>query len=225
MVREDISDRLIINLTIAITKKILTLIALLMLVGTMQAQRQVTTFLGIPVDGTKAEMKRKLIAKGFTPKGYGDNEYLAGEFNGSNVQLFIVTNKNKVFRIAVADADRFDEAEIRTRYNTLIHQFEANDKYETIHAIPIDEDTDILHEMVSKKKSFEAGFIQKSRALTTEKNATDKTSSAVSTGSTEQQDQDKFNRVVWFRIIDDIGKYGIAIYYDNGYNQANGEDL
>ena len=49
-------------------KKILTVIALLMLVGTMQAQRQVTTFLGIPVDGTKAEMKRKLVAKGFTPK-------------------------------------------------------------------------------------------------------------------------------------------------------------
>ena len=27
----------------------------------------VTTFLGIPVDGTKTEMKQKLIAKGFVP--------------------------------------------------------------------------------------------------------------------------------------------------------------
>ena len=206
-------------------KKILTLIALLMLVGTMQAQRQVTTFLGIPVDGTKAEMKRKLVAKGFTPKGYGDNEYLEGEFNGRDVQLFIVTNHNKVYRIAVADADRVDEANIRIRYNTLIQQFEANDKYETIRAIPINEDTDISYEMTVKNRTFEAGFIQKSHALTTDKSATDKTSSAVSAESTEQQDQDKFKRVVWFRIMENFGKYGITIFYDNGYNEANGEDL
>ncbi len=225
MVPEDISDRLITNLIITIMKKILTVIVLLMLVGTMQAQHQVTKFLGIPVDGTKAEMKRKLVAKGFTPKGYGDNEYLEGEFNGSNVQLFIVTNHNKVYRIAVADADRVDEANIRIKYNKLIQQFEANDKYETIRAIPIDEDTDISHEMTIRNKTFEAGFIQKSRALTTDKNATDKTSSAVSAERTEQQDQDKFKRVVWFRIMENFGKYGIAIYYDNGYNEANGEDL
>ena len=206
-------------------KKILTLIALLMLVGTMQAQRQVTTFLGIPVDGTKAEMKRKLIAKGFTPKAIGDTEWLEGEFNGRDVQLFIVTNNNKVYRIGVADADRVDEADIRTRYNTLIRQFEANDKYETIRAIPIDEDTDISYDMTVKNRTFEAGFIQKSHALTIDKNATNRTSSAVSAESTEQQDQDKFNRVVWFRIVENAGKYGIAIYYDNGYNQANGEDL
>ena len=206
-------------------KKILTLIALLMLVGTMQAQRQVTTFLGIPVDGTKAEMKRKLVAKGFTPKGYGDNEYREGEFNGRDVQLVIVTNHNKVYRIAVADANSVDEANIRIRYNTLIQQFEANGKYETIHAIPIDEDTDISYEMTVKNRTFETGFIQKSHALTTDKSATDKTSSAVSAESTEQQDQDKFKRFVWFRIMENFGKYRITIFYDNGYNEANGEDL
>ena len=225
MVPEDISDRLITNLIITIMKKILTVIALLMLVGTMQAQRQVTTFLGIPVDGTKAEMKRKLVAKGFTPKGYGDNEYLEGEFNGRDVLLGIVTNNNKVYRIAVADANSVDEANIRIRYNTLIQQFEANGKYETVHAIPIDEDTDISYEMTVNNKIFEAVFIQKSRALTTDKNATDKTSSAVGTESTEQQAQDKFKRLVWFRIMENFGKYGITIFYDNGYNEANGEDL
>lgn len=225
MVHEDTSDRLLINLITTNMKKILTLIALLMLVGTMQAQRQVTTFLGIPVDGTKAEMKRKLVAKGFTPKGYGDNEYLEGEFNGRDVLLGIVTNNNKVYRIAVADANSVDEANIRIRYNTLIQQFEANNKYETIHAIPIDEDTDISYEMTVKNKTFEADFFQKSRALTTDKNATDKTSSAVGTESTEQQAQDKFKRLVWFRIMENFGKYGITIFYDNGYNEANGEDL
>ena len=31
----------------------------------MSAQNDVTTFLGIPVDGFKSEMKQKLVSKGF----------------------------------------------------------------------------------------------------------------------------------------------------------------
>lgn len=34
----------------------------------MSAQNDVTTFLGIPVDGFKSEMKQKLVSKGFVPK-------------------------------------------------------------------------------------------------------------------------------------------------------------
>ena len=30
---------------------------------------------------------------------------------------------------------------------------------------------------------------------------------------------------VWFRIIKEYGSYSIAMYYDNEYNHANGEDL
>lgn len=30
---------------------------------------------------------------------------------------------------------------------------------------------------------------------------------------------------VWFRIEEYYGKYYIAMYYDNEYNHANGEDL
>ena len=30
---------------------------------------------------------------------------------------------------------------------------------------------------------------------------------------------------VWFMINERFGKYYIIMYYDNGYNQANGEDL
>ncbi len=30
---------------------------------------------------------------------------------------------------------------------------------------------------------------------------------------------------VWFMISQRLGKYFIAMYYDNGYNQASGEDL
>jgi len=33
------------------------------------------------------------------------------------------------------------------------------------------------------------------------------------------------NRPVWFRIAENYGKYYILMFYDNKYNEANGEDL
>lgn len=31
--------------------------------------------------------------------------------------------------------------------------------------------------------------------------------------------------LVWFMINENYGKYSVMIHYENGYNQANGEDL
>ena len=46
-------------------KKLLTLMMVVMVSLTSFAQKDVTKFLGIPVDGTVAAMKQKLMAKGF----------------------------------------------------------------------------------------------------------------------------------------------------------------
>lgn len=85
-------------------KKILVSLLATMLTLNLYAQSDVTTFLGIPVDGSKSEMRQKLIAKGFTPKKIGSNEYLEGEFNGTDVHIYIGTNNNKVYRLMVCDA-------------------------------------------------------------------------------------------------------------------------
>lgn len=90
------------------------------LVGLAAMAQNVTTFLGIPVDGTKAEMRRKLIAKGYQPETFGGEEWLTGEFNGKDVQIFIQTNNNKVWRLAVMDENAVDEAQIKIRFNTLV---------------------------------------------------------------------------------------------------------
>lgn len=37
--------------------------------------------------------------------------------------------------------------------------------------------------------------------------------------------EDAFNRQVWFMINDTYGRYQILMFYDNIYNQANGDDL
>lgn len=80
---------------IPVMKNLLLLASVLMLSFAMNAQEDVTKFLGIPVDGTKSEMINKLLAKGFTRTEY-DREVLEGEFNGMSVVVNVQTNNNKV---------------------------------------------------------------------------------------------------------------------------------
>lgn len=182
-------------------RKILMLLFTLMFACTMQAQNDVTTFLGIPVDGFKPQMREKLIAKGFTPvKG---QDYLKGEFNGTDVILKIGTNNNKVFRIYLADENSLDEANIKIRYNNLVSQFEKNPRYITTSDFSLSESEDISYEMICNKKTYDAIYFQKSKT----------------------EDGDASKKIVWFRICKNYGKYYIAMFYDNEYNHANGEDL
>ena len=72
----------------------------------------------------------KLINKGFSSKTNGTNEYFVGEFNGVDVNVYIATNNNKVFRIMLCDAQTLDEADIKVRFNKLVSQFERNQRYQ-----------------------------------------------------------------------------------------------
>ena len=72
-------------------------------------------FLGIPVDGTEKDMITALESKGF--KYNITEECLYGEFNGEDVEIHIVTNKNRVWRIYVKDRYPRDEYQIKLRYN------------------------------------------------------------------------------------------------------------
>lgn len=62
-------------------KKLLLLAAVLMLSIAMNAQEDVTKFLGIPVDGTKSEMIKKLLKKGFERSDF-DRDILQGNLMG-----------------------------------------------------------------------------------------------------------------------------------------------
>ena len=90
--------------------------------------KDVTKFLGIPVDGTKLEMINKLKAKGFKISPY-NKDVLTGEFNGYDVNVHLVTRNRKVWRILVSDANTVNEADIRIRFNNLCYQFDKNEKY------------------------------------------------------------------------------------------------
>jgi len=231
--------------------RLITLFSFLLITSFfVSAQKDVTTFLGIPVDGTKSAMKQKLINKGFTPTKIKGQDYLEGVFNGTKVQVYIVTNNNKVYRIMVADENTLDEANIKIRFNTLVSQFEHNKRYtgptleENDQRIPDDEK--IYYEMTVNNKVYEAVFYQKPddnkvdtvalkenllQAIydkyTPEElqNATDEIKREVMISSLVVMEELLRKKTVWFRIEKYYNDFYIVMYYDNVYNQANGEDL
>ena len=227
-------------------KKFLFSLLATLLTLSLYAQNDVTTFLGIPVDGFKSEMRQKLIAKGFTPKKVGNNEYLEGEFNGTDVHIFIATNNNKVYRIMVCDANTQDEANIKIRFNKLVNQFENNKRYTALDQYTISDTEDISYEMLVHKKNFDALFYQnpdmeKVDTLALQNKIREqllkKYKPEQLENPTEEMNQEVqaiamrigmdmiFKKPVWFRICEHYGKYFITIFYDNEYNHANGEDL
>lgn len=206
---------------------------------TLFAQKDVTQFLGIPVEGSKSEIIQKLKDKGFTSNLY-KKDILEGEFNGVEVNLHIVTNNNKVYRIMVAGVNKLSETEVRIRFNNLLKQFNSNKKYfpipdTTLAKYMIQDDEDISYGLTIKNKRYEAVFYQKTLeydSLETEMtnlykkeklNYEDK--ERLSLIMKKMVDRSNFNKSVWFMISELNGKYSINIYYDNEYNKANGDNL
>lgn len=138
-------------------KKLLSITMLLISSLFIYAQQDVTKFLGIPVDGSKSEMIQKLKAKGYTSSPL-DKDVLVGEFNGADVNIHVVTNNNKVYRIMICDVNNIDERAIQIRFNRLCEQFVNNSKYSSLpleeYMIPDDED--ISYEITVHKKRYEA---------------------------------------------------------------------
>ena len=201
------------------------------------AQQEVTKFLGIPVDGSKSEMIQKLKAKGYTSSPL-DKDVLVGEFNGADVNIHVVTNNNKVYRIMICDVNNIDERAIQIRFNRLCEQFVNNSKYSSLpleeYMIPDDED--ISYEITVHKKRYEAVFYQKTdetfMAKQIEAAFPQYTKEQLANPSEELRaeivnfvTQYISKKAVWFMINERLGKYCITMYYDNEYNNANGEDL
>lgn len=180
-------------------KKILLSLTLLMLSVAMYAQNEVTKFLGIPIDGTKAAMIQKLKAKGFTYNA--QLGLLEGTFNGEKVYVSIQTNKNKVWRINVFDKTYRDETQIKIRFNKLCQQFDDNPKYYPLKETQsLSDNTNISYGMTIEHKQFEAIYYQLPY-------------------------EGALDRIVWFNIGAVSGEYNLYIHYENKRNESHGEDL
>ncbi len=178
---------------------------LLLFAFSLSAQTEaVTTFLGIPIDGTKSEMIKKLKAKGYTDCPYA-KDAVSGEFNGVDVNIYIHTNNNLVYRLCIIDNNLRGESQIKIRYNHLCNQFQNNSRYmivdPTISDYSLSDNEDIKYEITVNDKQYQASYFQ-------------------------NPDTPGFlDRLVWFTIAESYGEYGIIMFYENLKNAANGEDL
>lgn len=181
-------------------KSIIFLFAVLMVtICFAQETKDVTKFMGIPVDGTYTEMIQKLRDQGFDwNTTYG---LLEGEFNGDNVIIDVQTVNGKVWRVAVILKKEYDETDVKIKFNRLCQQFERNPKYVSFlgtESQKIGDEEDISYEMIVKSKQYQAGYLQDGDSM----------------------------KFVWFVISRHYyNNYHIYIYYENLYNAAHGEDL
>lgn len=187
---------------------------LLFSVALCAQERYVTHFLGIPVDGTKAEMLSKLQEKGFRASTVGD---LEGEFNGRSVYLFVVTNRDVVWRVMVGDAFQSSKAEIVSRFNRLCYQFKNNLKYVPLRDDQtIADDEDVSYEITVYDIRYEAAFYQKDP-------------DASASAKRQEDDESLTKRPVWFTVSrhsNSTTDFRIMMYYDNEYNSGDdGSDL
>ena len=221
-------------------------LAMIATITSFAQQKDVTSFLGIPVDGTVLSMKQKLVSKGFVPKKVGTNEFLEGEFNGCNVNVYIRTNNNKVYRIMVADNNTVDEAQIKIRFNNLVSQFENNKRYISLDKYTLSDEEDISYEMTVHNKNYEAAFYQvpnmeKADTLVLQekvrnellnkyteaelKNPSEEITKEIANTTIKIGTELMLMKPVWFKIVRVNGEYFICMFYDNEYNRSHGEDL
>lgn len=232
-------------------KKFFTILLISLISITSYAQKDVTKFLGIPVDGTKSEMIRQLKAKGFKSHP-SDPEILTGEFNGEDVNIFVVTTGNKVSRIMVCDKNYRGESDIRIRFNTLCSQFGNNNNYISFSSdgYKIPEDENLSFQLNVKDKRYEAVFYQQPDetlidfeavandilSKLKEKYSEEEINNPTDELKSQYQDllYEKFmefadKKSVWFMISKGEGfnynSYSITMFYDNEYNRAHGQDL
>ena len=174
-----------------------TFLFVLMTIAAIAQDSNTIKFLGIPIDGTKKEMISKLLAKGYKFTAFSDD--LFGEFNGTDVIIFVQTVNNKVWRIGIVDANvNDDEVSIKYRYNRLFEQLSNNGKYEVHAGSTLGEKDNVSYEMTFLKKRYDAVFHLKDKSI---------------------------HGRVWYTITKEDEKYGIIMFYENLDNEANGDDL
>ncbi len=227
-------------------KKLFLFVSLALLSVAVQAQKDVTHFLGIPVDGDKAEMIRKIKAKGFQSSpspADSEIEVLTGQFNGVSVNVLVQTNNDKVYRIIVSDVNLRDERDIQIRFNALCRQFANNPNYLTLEDYTIPDDEKIGYEMLVHHKRYESlsyqhPVIDSAEVMTMVQSAVlDKYTEEQRANSAEKIQADIIQhcvdyvrekttkKPVWFMISEVYGQYRIVMFYENRYNEANGEEL
>lgn len=213
-------------------KKIIFIAAMLVFPLLTYAEHDVTTFFGIPVDGSKQEMFDILKSKGFrsTPT-YSD--VFTGTIDGREVNIFVKTINRKVYRIMVADARTDTKENVRNRFNEMLRQYASNPEYvASADNAEISEKEDLSREHFSQNKRYTATFYQKPSPELYKKDLTEYlrslhyTKEQIANPTDEMMvlmekyyEEHLLKKSVWFAVQYFHGEYYLSLYFDNNYNR------
>lgn len=212
-------------------------------------QSNTISFMGIPVDGSKAKMVKRLkTEKGFfyESKDWKKDGFLTGNFNGYQVNVGIREYNGLVNRVSVFYPD-MSKTQVKRVYNDLYRQLSKEEKYifDFFNSSgELDEDEDISYEISVNSKQYQNVFfyppwgtlndfeMRVKNNLSLNEELLSLYNSTFKDGETDRVSAYDWGKEhsegnVWFTISTGVksGDYHITIYYDNTKNQANGEDL
>lgn len=215
----------------------------LMMTGTLVAQQNVMTFLGIPIQGCRYRMTENLKEKGFSvPEGRNREDILRGEVLGNSVYLMIGTRDGEVCSIKLSGVRGCGKDDAKALFNRLCGYFETSENYLSIsknQTIP--ENEDISVGMSKKGKLYKAHFVQVSEADSVELAAQVEVLLEEKFGkdlkSTEEDVVEAINqyrhdcylrllsrKAVWFYITEFFNQYYINLFFEN-FDNASQQDI
>ena len=135
------------------------LIVLILLFAATAPAQEVIDFMGIPIDGTKADVLAKLKEKGFRET---DNpNTLEGMLDDIPVEAIVLENTRvNVYGIELRHEMGCDEAEAIERYNSLLLKFRNDPKYNDGFSELIPEGEPIAQRLRSDTNVYTAYFTQ-----------------------------------------------------------------
>lgn len=216
---------------------LLTVISLMLSVYVF-SKEETTRFLGIPVDGPKSEMIRKLQAKGY--EYVSEEDFFMGFYMGDPVYLFLQTVNDKVSRVIVYDIEQRTEEEIKYRFNSIYSRFAFNSRYERLgkRNLVLTPDDKLAYEMKRHNYIHKAVFkqvkvdegdadIAKASAPAVGVHPVDmeqikgdyrerrRRMHARAIGYVNRHTNESYKSQVWFVITERFGKFGVVMLYDN----------
>lgn len=198
------------------------------------SQDDPTTFLGIPIEGTRRNMEQRLLEAGFVLM---DDNSFAGVYNDEPVVIIIHTYNRKVCRLEVRESgEGMDENTAKARFNSLVRMYLEDKDYISLpgnHNIPDNES--VMEGLRFKNKLYQAVFAQRPLAASFSQNEA-KAAALVKRlrkfllqqskkeditrmlADCESFQRGFMNKAVWLTIVETerfSGRYHVITYYEN----------
>lgn len=135
------------------------LVAILVLFAVTASAQEVIDFMGIPIDGTKAELFAQLKKKGF--RETDKPNLLVGLFDDLSVEVVALDNsRDQVYEMDLRHEMGNDETLAIERYNGLLLKFRNDPRYNDSYSELIPEGEPIGEKLRSDRNLYTACFTQ-----------------------------------------------------------------